>query len=295
MQTMSDQAAAFRAVHPLAFTQHFLAEGVRPDGRRTLKSRRVHASASNLSSANGSALVRLGHTLVVAAVQAEPVTPAESEPARGRAVVTLEIAATSSVGGAAAIKGSGAAGRLEREQAATLELLQRTVSNNLVDLDSICIESGRAVWLLHCDVCVVEHDGNVLDAAMLAMTCAMQDVRLPSVQLEERDGLAPRLVVQQEEAIALPPPRPLFSLSFGVIGGHLVADPSAEEEVLCTTTFSVLFFEDGAFAGLHKPGGAPLPKPLADSAISAAKEKLPALVGVCLACQRTAAHESLQR
>ena len=30
------------------------------------------------------------------------------------------------------------------------------------------------MWCVRCDMYVIEHDGNVLDAAMLAMLCALQ-------------------------------------------------------------------------------------------------------------------------
>ena len=54
-------------------------------------------------------------------------------------LVSLEIASTAAVASGAA-RSAGAALKLEREQAASLSLLQRTVSESMVDLESLVIE-----------------------------------------------------------------------------------------------------------------------------------------------------------
>mmetsp|Transcript_47207 Transcript_47207/g.100747 ORF Transcript_47207/g.100747 Transcript_47207/m.100747 type:complete len:259 (-) Transcript_47207:309-1085(-) len=220
-------------------------------------------------------------------LQAEAVVPAESEPSRGYIVVSLEMAATSAVATQSGARGGGAVARLDREQAASLELLQRTASGELVDPEALCIEQGRAVWCCRCDVYVLEHDGNVLDAAMLAMVCALQDVRLPRVRLDDADKAGSvRLLLEQERAIPLLISRPLYSISFGVVSTYLLLDPTADEEALSTTVFSLILGADGAFASLHKPGGAPVDESSIASALDAARSRLPALVAVVRSCER---------
>lgn len=113
-------AAAFhKVVHPLHYHQAFLSRGVRADGRGLLRPRRASAGAGVVTSADGSAMVKLGQTTVLAGVRGQPALPSEAEPGRGRVIVALEIAQTCSSGGNSALRGGGAAHRHEREQART--------------------------------------------------------------------------------------------------------------------------------------------------------------------------------
>ena len=264
-------ASAFRTVHPREFYGRFLARGVRPDGRALLRPRHVSATSSVVGSAAGSAMLKLGRTMVLAGVQLEATPPSEGEPSSGRVVVGLEVAAVASAGDDTSTAGGG--GRSEREHAALLELLQGTAAT-LVPPDALCIAEGKAVWTAYVDLYVLEHDGNLADAAVLALARALGDTRLPRVTVEAEGGA---LVVAEEAALPLPlGPAPL-AVSFGVRDGQLLLDPTREEESLVSTGFTVLVDADAAFAGLHKPGGAPLDDDLLARATQAARERAPQL------------------
>jgi|MDTA01.1.fsa_nt_gb exosome complex component RRP43 len=264
-------ASAFRTVHPREFYGRFLARGVRPDGRALLRPRHVSATSSVVGSAAGSAMLKLGRTMVLAGVQLEATPPSEGEPSSGRVVVGLEVAAVASAGDDTSTAGGG--GRSEREHAALLELLQGTAAT-LVPPDALCIAEGKAVWTAYVDLYVLEHDGNLADAAVLALARALGDTRLPRVTVEAEGGA---LVVAEEAALPLPlGPAPL-AVSFGVLDGQLLLDPTREEESLVSTGFTVLVDADAAFAGLHKPGGAPLDDDLLARATQAARERAPQL------------------
>jgi len=125
-------AAAFRRVHPLHYHQAFLAQGVRPDGRGLLRGRRAAASAAVVSSADGSAMAKLGQTTVLAGVQAVPTLPSEAEPGEGRVVISLDQPLAGGERGGQA--------RQEREQSALSELLQRSAAG-MVAAASLCIEA----------------------------------------------------------------------------------------------------------------------------------------------------------
>ena len=70
-----------------------------------------------------------------------------------------------------------------------------------------------------------------------------------------------------------------FPLWFSALlrDGQLLLDPTREEESLVSTGFTVLVDADAAFAGLHKPGGAPLDDDLLARATQAARERAPQL------------------
>jgi len=266
VMSVTSTEALWRSVQPLEYHTKFLAEGVRPDGRGPLKPRRVDVQGGVLAHAQGSARVRLGSTVVLAGAQCEPTAPTEAGPTQGRIIVSLDLAGVCSPV-AAARSGS----RNEREHAVLLELLQRTASGDLVDLESLCAVEKRAVWTCYLDLLVLEHDGNLTDACLLAMTRALAELRLPCVQWEEAQEA---LVESEAASVQVELRRPLVSCSFGVLGGHLLMDPSSDEEALLSCAFTVLVDEQGEFRGLHKPGGTPLTSELRDRAVAAALQRV---------------------
>ncbi len=56
---------SFHALHPKQYLAKFIDEGVRPDGRLFTASRRAVVTTGTITTADGSALVRLGKTSVV--------------------------------------------------------------------------------------------------------------------------------------------------------------------------------------------------------------------------------------
>ena len=78
-------AAVFRGVYPREYVRAFLREGVRPDGRAPDRRRKttVLRGRAVLRNAAGAALVRIGATAVIAAVQADIAEPREGAPLDG--------------------------------------------------------------------------------------------------------------------------------------------------------------------------------------------------------------------
>ena len=274
-------ADILRAIDPLEYYKSHLSAGVRPDGRGLLNGRKLARRSANLNSTDGSAIIRLGKTTVLAGIQGEPTAPSEAEPSSGRIVISVELPAICSPAAAGA-HGSGGSvsggGKLDREKAVLVELLQRTASGGLVSLDSLCIVEGVAVWSCYCDLVVLEHDGNLTDAAMLAMTCALASGRLPRVVADAKNAGA--LTVMEEAAVPIRVAQPLYPCTFGVVGGVLVLDPCAEEETLSSSAFTVLVDGKGELRAVHKPGGAPLPDGSLATCVDAARKRLPSLAAV---------------
>ena len=155
---------------------------------------------------------------------------------------------------AAALGGFGGGGgkRLEkREKAVLVEFLQRVASGGLIDLNSLCAVEGVAVWSLYCDVCVLQHDGNLLDASLMAMMLALSRVKLPSVKVAgsgdagteataagSDDGGRALLWLPRRRYLYSSPP--LYPISFGLIADVMVCDPNADEEALISTSLTLL-------------------------------------------------------
>jgi exosome complex component RRP43 len=70
-----------------------------------------------------------------------------------------------------------------------------TVLTDVTDLMELCVVPGKVVWLLNLDVVCINDDGNVLDAAVLAMSAALNNTWLPATQVLEETG---RVVVDPD-------------------------------------------------------------------------------------------------
>ena len=75
--------STFQKLHPAEFFRRFTTEGVRPDGRLLDAFRPTTVHHGVISTANGSAMVRIGGTTVICGVKAEVAEPKLDAPDQG--------------------------------------------------------------------------------------------------------------------------------------------------------------------------------------------------------------------
>lgn len=85
------EAAAYKRLYPHEHYGRFLAEHTRPDGRPLGRPRPSSVARGVVTTAHGSALVKIGRTTALAAVKAEPVGPALDAQGEGILEVTVEL------------------------------------------------------------------------------------------------------------------------------------------------------------------------------------------------------------
>ena len=257
-------------MHPREFYERFLAQSVRPDGRALTATRSTTVTRGAVGKADGSALVKQGSTTVLGTVRAEVTSAAPDAPNAGRLAVNLVMTALASP--------TVRAGRPNDAAAAMSHTLERIIaSNEVVKVEDLVIsEAGVGqVWILYCDLYCLDYDGNVMDAALLALLAALQETKLPVLEM----GPAERLVVSPGAA-----PRPVVlnhtpvALTLAVIDTHVVADPTQQEEELggsvdvdaallggsaleagaTSDNFTVVVGDNDELSGLYKAGGTAL-------------------------------------
>ncbi|KAL5467327.1 hypothetical protein EMCRGX_G031540 [Ephydatia muelleri] len=224
---MADLDVDYKILQPAQFLNKFLDEGIRPDERTLEASRSLAINAGALTTANGSALIRLGDTVVICGVKAELANPHLDRPDEGYIVCNMEVPPCCS-------------------PHVTREWMPRSNCLNLFDL---CIVSGELCWVLYVDVVCLCADGCVQDAAVMAMSAALADTVLPAVSVQ--DG-KPVVTLQQRRRLSiqsLP-----VSITYGFFNKHVLVDPTAEEEALCTGLLSLTVLSDGKIAGMSKRG-----------------------------------------
>lgn len=175
----------------------------------------------------------------------------------------------------------------EAAHAIAHQLHSLLLSSGALDLNELCIRKAAAAWAVFCDIYVLNADGGLLDAALIAAVSALAGLQLPEVAVT-KDGavlppftiasscwalplhhpmllgperrrwlgvqVVPPLTVRAGEGEVLPARQlqlrstPL-ALTCGLRKGQLIADPSSEEEQLMECTITVALDEQGNLAG----------------------------------------------
>ena len=81
----------YKIAQPVEYYKHFLKENIRPDGRQLTEFRRTVLNVGTVTTARGSAVLKLGHTMVVRGVTAELAEPTAEHPKRGYFVPNVEL------------------------------------------------------------------------------------------------------------------------------------------------------------------------------------------------------------
>lgn len=276
------EAQVYKKLHPRKYVQRFLSSGVRPDGRSlSAGARKPIVTAGSIGSALGSAMLKLGRTTVVAGINAWLAAPSPNAPDEG----TFEVHAEAEPFSA----------RLRTHTAATApnQILSARLASVLsphIDLASLCVEKGVLVWRVVLTAYCVDDDGNVADAALLAAVAALQDLRLPAVSMAgaggDADGEAGDEGDEDEDVLAVvhegrTTPLALESLplsvSFALVDGCALIDPSAEEEKVADAALALLVRPTGELCGVLKPGGTPMPQTLFRECVERAAKRAPVM------------------
>ncbi|KAJ7707738.1 ribosomal protein S5 domain 2-type protein [Mycena rosella] len=236
------KASIFQRLHPRAYLERFVAEDIRPDGRPFDAWRDVSVNVGSISTANGSALVRLGETTIVCGVKAEIAEPELDTPEDGFLVPNIDLPALCSP----KFKPGPPS-----DEAQVLSDRLNEVLASIIPLKSLVIHSSKAVWVLYVDATCINYDGNVFDAALIAMVAALRNTLLPKATYNIETGLTScsRTVTTPLQILKTP-----VCMSFGVFDATLLADPTAFEEPLLDTTISIVVDEKGDLVSVVQLG-----------------------------------------
>lgn len=239
-------AAQYKSIHPLKYYRDFLAHNIRPDGRTPEKTRTVTVNVNSISTADGSATARIGNTTVVCGIKAELGKPKAEEPECGFIVPNVELPPLCSP--------------LFRpgppsEEAQAMTCFVAKATSDMLDLRQLCVVEDNLAWVLHIDMICLDFDGCVQDACVIALSAALQTVKLPKVEFEI-ETKTPQVNLQERKLIEVKS-FPISS-SFAVFDEEVVlSDPTGEEENLSSARLSIVTDGQTIFS-VHKPGGSTL-------------------------------------
>ncbi|KAF8626422.1 hypothetical protein AX15_004884 [Amanita polypyramis BW_CC] len=227
------KAAIFQRLHPRVYLERFITESVRPDGRGFVEWRDVSINVGSISTADGSALVRMGHTTIVCGVKAEIAEPELERPNEGFLVPNLDLPALCS----SKFKPGPPS---EEAQVLSDRLNEAILVSGMISLSSLCIHPGKAAWVLYVDATCINYDGNAFDAALLGMVAALRSTELPKATFNEESEKT-TCSRQDKVKLEIDGSRLPVSMSFGIFDStYILSDPTAFEEPLLDSTISVV-------------------------------------------------------
>ncbi|KAG5844651.1 hypothetical protein ANANG_G00164750 [Anguilla anguilla] len=242
-------AAGFKTAEPLEYHRSFLKENCRPDGRELGEFRTTTLNIGSISTADGSALVKIGNTTVICGIKGELTSPPADAPNSGYIVPNVDLPPLCSSKFRPGPPG-------EQAQAASQFMADVIESSEVLLKEDLCIEKAKLCWVLYCDIMCLDYDGNLLDACVIALVAALKNAQLPEVSINKDTDLAE---VNTDKKRHLNVAKHPVSSSFAVFDDSIViVDPTAEEETLSTAMMTVVTDENETLCMLHKPGGTSL-------------------------------------
>lgn len=222
---------------------NLLAEGKREDGRQLDEFRDIKVETGLIESADGSAKVSLGDTVVMAGIKIVPGSPYADAPGDGVLTTGAEL-----IPMAHPTFEPGPPGEDAIELARVVDRGIR--ESGMIDVKKLCIKEGAEIWMVYLDIYVMDHDGNLIDACNLAAVSALRTATIPWAQYY---GKSDRDDVPKEDA-----PLPVTCLPIAVteykMGNDLIVDPNFDEEAISTARLTVTTDENGNFRAMQKGG-----------------------------------------
>ncbi|UXD21792.1 exosome complex exonuclease [Ignicoccus pacificus DSM 13166] len=219
--------------------------GVRIDKRRLDQFRPISIQLGAAGKAHGSALVSIGNTKVLAGVKIEPGRPFPDTPEEGVLNVNAELVPLASP--------EFEPGPPDENAIELARVVDRALrESHAIDMSELVLIPGEKVWVVWVDIYVLDHDGNLFDASMLAAMAALMDAKIPNHQVLE-DGSVEILGPGVEP---LPIRKKVVSVTLGILGDTFIVDPSLEEEAVADGKIFFAFDDSGNIVGIQKSGPA---------------------------------------
>jgi len=237
-----------------------LAEDKRLDGRTPRDIRKIDIKTNVIEKAEGSAMVSMGGTRIIAGVKCEIGQPFSDRPSEGVFTVNAELLPLASK--------SFEPGPPSEEGVELARIVDRSIrESRAIDLEKLCLIPGQKAYVIFLDFYVLDYDGNYFDPAVLAAVAALSTARLPKYEvvngeIEKKEGTTP------VSLRTIP-----VSVTIGLIKDKMLVDPSLAEESSLDTSLVVTFDSEGNLCAVQKNSSGYIPLDIMKNILSVAKER----------------------
>jgi exosome complex component RRP42 len=218
-----------------------IAKGKRLDGRGLTDYRETKVEQGIIERAEGSARVLLGRTEVMVGTKIEIGQPFPDTPNEGVLTVNTELVPLAS--------STFEPGPPDENSIEIARVVDRGIrESKAIDVEKLCIEPGKRVFIVFVDVYVLNHDGNLIDASALAALAALLNTKMFNYEIEEGE------VKIKSGSTPLPIRKHPITVTFAKINDKLVVDPWLEEEQVMDARLSMAIDDDGNICAIQKGG-----------------------------------------
>jgi exosome complex component RRP42 len=218
-------------------TTHILdlaASGKRLDGRGPDEYRATSVELGFVTTADGSALARIGDTVVVGGIKLEPGKPFPDTPNAGVLTTNAELVPLSSP---TFEPGPPQPGAIEVSR-----VVDRAIrAAETIDLTRLCVTPGEKTWVCYVDLHVIDHGGNLIDTASLAALGALAHATVPAKRFGIAEADYPLEVLHYPT-----------ECTFVRLGDAVVVDPTFAEERAAQGRITVATDEAGRIVAMQK-------------------------------------------
>jgi len=214
---------------------------VRYDGRKNNEYRPVTIEYGVSWTAEGSAKVSIGDTTIIAGVKLSAGEPYADNPDEGTLMIEAGLLPLSSP-----LFETGPPGIDAVELARVIDRGIR--ESHSIDTHALCIKKGEKVWTVTCDICTVNADGNLFDAASLAAMAALKNAVFPEIS---SDGT---VEYKKKTKKSLPLVQCPIAITVWKAGELLCVDPTQGEENVFEARLTITTIEDGSIVAMQKGG-----------------------------------------
>ncbi len=191
-----------------------LSQGNRYDDRQFDEYRPIKIQYGPIETAEGSAIAKIGETEVLTAAKFDVVKPFPDTPEEGVMSVNAEFLPTAS--------GRFESGPPDENSIELARVVDRGIrSAECIDVKKFFIEEEKVLGL-YLDIFVLNHAGNLFDAAALSAIACLQNTKMPKI---EDGSIVRREFTGKLELSALP-----IATTLAKIDQYWIVDPNLDEE-----------------------------------------------------------------
>jgi exosome complex component RRP42 len=218
-----------------------IAKEKRLDGRGLSDYREIEVEQGVIEKAEGSARVHLGKTEVMVGIKTEIGKPYSDTPNQGVLTVNAELVPLASP--------TFEPGPPNENAIELARVVDRGIrESEVIDLEKLCVDPGKKVFVVFVDVYVLNHHGNLIDASALAALAALLNAKMINYELEGDE------VKIKPGYTPLPVAKHPITVTFAEINSKLVVDPWLEEEQVMDARLTMTIDDDGNICAIQKGG-----------------------------------------
>ncbi|MCX6651137.1 MAG: exosome complex protein Rrp42 [Methanomassiliicoccales archaeon] len=210
-----------------------IADGKRVDGRAWDQFREISIQTHVVETAEGSSRVKIGNTEVIVGVKMAVGEPFADTPNKGVLSTNAELIPMASP--------SFESGPPDENSIELARVVDRGIrESQMIDLDKLCIEPGKKVWINFVDIYVLDFDGNLFDACSLGAVAAIKSAVVPAAA----NGLG--------EDYPMPVRCVPVSVTAVQIENSILVDPTLDEEKVAAARLTVTTDDNGDLRAMQK-------------------------------------------